>query len=82
MAGNVSEWLADWYGEDYYKSTVDEVSPKGPKTGEKRVVRGGSYYDDDVTCRSVYRSKMDPETRQWNIGFRLAYDVPDPAETK
>ena len=82
LAGNVSEWLADWYGEDYYKNTIDEISPKGPKAGEKRVVRGGSYYDDDVTCRSVYRDKLDPETRKWNLGFRLAMDVPGEDSTK
>ncbi len=74
MTGNALEWCADWYGEDYYKKTVDEVDPKGPVRGEKRVLRGGSYYDDDVVCRNVYRSRYAPDTRQWNVGFRLAMD--------
>lgn len=74
MTGNVLEWCSDWYGEDYYSKTVDEIDPKGPKTGTKRVLRGGSYYDDDITCRNTYRSRFAPETSQWNIGFRLALD--------
>jgi formylglycine-generating enzyme len=74
MTGNVAEWCQDWYGEDYYKTTVDAIDPKGPTKGEKRVVRGGSYFDDDVVCRTVYRSRLAPDTRQWNLGFRLAMD--------
>jgi len=74
MSGNVLEWCSDWYGEDYYSKTVDEIDPKGPKTGAKRVLRGGSYFDDDITCRTTYRSRFPPDTRQWNIGFRLALD--------
>lgn len=74
MSGNVLEWCQDWYGEDYYKKTVDEVNPKGPAKGDKRVLRGGSYFDDAPVCRNVYRSRFTPETQQWNIGFRLAMD--------
>ncbi len=74
MSGNVLEWCSDWYGADYYSGTVDETDPKGPMTGAQRVLRGGSFFDDDDVCRSTYRSHMDPGTRQWNIGFRLAMD--------
>ncbi len=74
MTGNAMEWCQDWYGEDYYKKTIDEINPKGPEKGEKRILRGGSYFDDDVVCRNVYRSRLLPTTRQWNIGFRLAMD--------
>ncbi|MCD6011164.1 MAG: Sulphatase-modifying factor protein [Flavipsychrobacter sp.] len=74
MTGNAAEWCEDWYGEDYYKKSIDEVNPKGPDKGNMRILRGGSYFDDDVVCRNVYRSRVKPDTRQWNIGFRLAMD--------
>ena len=74
MTGNAMEWCQDWYGEDYYKKSIDEVNPKGPEKGDQRIARGGSYFDDDVICRNVYRSRFAPDTRQWNLGFRLALD--------
>ena len=74
MSGNVMEWCSDWYDADYYKTTLDAFDPKGPATGEKKVVRGGSYFDDDVVCRNYYRNRLLPNTRQWNLGFRLAMD--------
>ncbi len=75
MEGNALEWCNDWYGDDYYSKTIDEINPKGPETGVKRVLRGGSYFDDDAVCRTTYRSRFPPTTRQWNIGFRLAMDA-------
>jgi len=44
----VLEWCNDWYDEGYYEKTVDAVDPKGPDKGNKRVLRGGSYFDEDV----------------------------------
>ena len=76
LAGNVSEYCADWYGEDYYKGIIDVVNPKGPATGKVRVMRGGSYFDEGDACRSVTRSTVDPKVRKWNYGFRLAMDAP------
>jgi formylglycine-generating enzyme len=75
MSGNVLEWCSDWYSESYYTKTIDEINPKGPETGTMKVLRGGSYYDDADVCRNVQRSKFQPSTRQWNIGFRLATDA-------
>jgi formylglycine-generating enzyme required for sulfatase activity len=75
MSGNVAEFCSDVYAADYYGKTIDAIDPKGPQKGEKRVLRGGSYMDDNISCRSVFRSMVKPNLRQWNYGFRLAMDA-------
>lgn len=74
MSGNVSEWCTDWYDKDYYKGTLDATDPKGPATGEMKVVRGGSFFEDASRCRTVFRDHYLPKTRRWDLGFRLATD--------
>ncbi len=74
MSGNVMEWTTDWYDPNYYRTTIDASDPKGPEKGEKKVVRGGSYFDDADVCRTTYRSRYAPTTRRWDLGFRLATD--------
>jgi formylglycine-generating enzyme required for sulfatase activity len=74
MGGNVGEWCADRYGEDYYrKSPV--LDPKGPEVGERRVVRGGSWLSSPYDTRSARRSGRSPATRSRTIGFRAAADL-------
>jgi formylglycine-generating enzyme len=70
-AGNVLEWVADWYQEVYYKESP-EKNPHGPEHGTYRVLRGGSFTTTGADIRITSRSKMMPDFRDETIGFRCA----------
>ncbi len=74
MAGNVSEWVADWIASDYYQGSPDR-NPKGPDKGEKRGVRGGSWYNHANATRTSIRRDAYPTHRANTIGFRCAKDA-------
>jgi formylglycine-generating enzyme required for sulfatase activity len=75
MAGNVAEWVADWYERDYYQKSPGR-NPLGPTTGEKRVLRGGSWADVPSALRVTARFSAEPDFEDRTIGFRCAMDMP------
>ena len=74
MAGNVWEWVADWYSDTYYGRSPAE-NPPGPASGEMRVLRGGSWGLVGVSVSTSYRYARDPAESSPDLGFRCATDA-------
>jgi len=74
MAGNVGEWVADWYTEDYYEKSPYE-NPTGPDTGDIRVLRGESYVADKSSVHTARRGGSLPNVARHGRGFRCALDA-------
>lgn len=68
MCGSVWEWCHDWYA----LYTVDpQENPLGPSSGSYRLLRGGSWFNDEPQCRAAYRTNESPANSSYTIGFRV-----------
>ena len=82
MAGNVKEWVDDWYDREYYKEQSEYANPRGPIGGEFKGVRGGSWRDLKGFIYSSFRNNGNPQSRMDDYGFRCAKNATPTSDEK
>jgi sulfatase modifying factor 1 len=80
MAGNVMQWVQDYYDRNYYEHSPLE-NPQGPSTGTSRVNKGGNWYSSPADCRCAFRGFSGPTMSFWNLGFRVVMEDKDDDRT-
>jgi formylglycine-generating enzyme required for sulfatase activity len=77
MAGNVHEWVSDWYASGYYRMGPS-INPLGPESGERRIYRGGSYKSSAGLVRTANRVNVVPTKGGFaDGGFRCVLPAPN-----
>ncbi len=79
LAGNVFEWVSDWYGENYYNESPAS-NPTGPSEGIYKVYRGGGFLSSEVDVSATSRFFTEPEQHSADLGFRCVL-VGDPTKS-
>lgn len=72
MAGNVFEWVNDWYLDEYYSQNPEGgyLNPLGPTDGSQKVMRGGAWHSPETSLLTYRRDSLDPNSRDNGLGFR------------
>lgn len=82
MAGNVGEWVFDYYAANYYaQPEASGLNPTGPASGTDRVIRGGSWDTVPFFTRTVHRQNSRPDATSFAVGFRCVQDFEESVTT-